>query len=329
MTALQSTKVRTPRLIQSSIDFGACALPNCKGITISSNLFIYPRNKRKRLAFAVEDQDRYATSSRLRNLMEGNAKRSLLARFDAEMRIDPPAEAGFRFERSNAVLRAMGPYHWIVWWTFDAGQCDHAVRCEARTFQAAGSNVEWKIYGHDAPSNLASALERHGFVADDPETLMVLDDLSIAGCEMPEILPTGFELQRVQDEQGLGDFVSVTAQGFAQDASWMMTALPPQLFVVDAHAAAFVARVDGRPVGGGRLECPPGRSFASLWGGTTIAEFRGHGVYRALVAARVLHARRAGYPYLLVEARESSRPILEGLGFIPLTTVVCWNLKAE
>ena len=94
--------------------------------------------------------------------MERSVRQALLTRFDAEMRIDPPAMSGFRYEWSNGVLRAAGPpFHWIVWWTFDAGQCNATVRAEARAFAAAGINVEWKVYGHDTPPNLVAALVRN------------------------------------------------------------------------------------------------------------------------------------------------------------------------
>jgi predicted acetyltransferase len=48
---------------------------------------------------------------------------------------------------------------------------------------------------------------------------------------------------------------------------------------------------------------------------------RGKGLYRALVAARLKEAREAGYAYVTVDARETSRPILERLGFATLTSV--------
>ena len=72
----------------------------------------------------------------------------------------------------------------------------------------------------------------------------------------------------------------------------------------------------------------PGRAFAGLYGGSTVPEYQGRGVYRALVAARAAEARRWGHRYLTVDARESSRPILQRLGFQPLTSISDWVLKA-
>jgi GNAT superfamily N-acetyltransferase len=52
-----------------------------------------------------------------------------------------------------------------------------------------------------------------------------------------------------------------------------------------------------------------------LAGGGTHRDWRGRGAYRALVRARWDEAARRGVPVLAVQARPTSRPILERLGF--------------
>jgi GNAT superfamily N-acetyltransferase len=99
--------------------------------------------------------------------------------------------------------------------------------------------------------------------------------------------------------------------------------------LADPAFALYVAYADGRPVASARAEFPPGRSFAGLWGGGTISEYRGRGIYRALVQARAEEARRRGYRYLRVDARDTSRPILERLGFIALTPIIEWRLPLQ
>jgi hypothetical protein len=53
----------------------------------------------------------------------------------------------------------------------------------------------------------------------------------------------------------------------------------------------------------------------SLFGGSTLPEARGHGAYRALVAARWQDAVARGTPALVTQASPMSRPILASLGF--------------
>ena len=58
---------------------------------------------------------------------------------------------------------------------------------------------------------------------------------------------------------------------------------------------------------------------AYLVGGVVLPAFRGRGVYRALIAARLRHARAAGVAVVTTQARAAtSAPILARLGFVAL-----------
>jgi GNAT superfamily N-acetyltransferase len=65
---------------------------------------------------------------------------------------------------------------------------------------------------------------------------------------------------------------------------------------------------------------PSRTKFATLWGGATLAAWRGRGIYRALVAHRAKLAAERGCRYLEIDASDDSRPILERLGFVAVTT---------
>ena len=78
----------------------------------------------------------------------------------------------------------------------------------------------------------------------------------------------------------------------------------------------MVAIVDGQPVSGGRVDFEDGVEFAGLFGGITLPEYRGRGLYRATVAKRAELARERGYRWLYSDALPTSRPILERLGFV-------------
>jgi GNAT superfamily N-acetyltransferase len=70
----------------------------------------------------------------------------------------------------------------------------------------------------------------------------------------------------------------------------------------------------------GWVRFPSGTEFATLWGGSTLPAWRGRGIYRALVAHRARLAAECGCRYLEVDASDDSRPILERLGFVAVTT---------
>ncbi|MEO7039976.1 MAG: GNAT family N-acetyltransferase, partial [Candidatus Elarobacter sp.] len=91
--------------------------------------------------------------------------------------------------------------------------------------------------------------------------------------------------------------------------------------------ALFVAYAGSVPAAAGRLQTPAGRVFASIWGGGTVPDYRRRGIYRAMVGERAREARRRGYRYITVDARATSRPILERLGFVALDGVTGWVLR--
>ncbi|HEV2439471.1 MAG TPA: GNAT family N-acetyltransferase [bacterium] len=265
----------------------------------------------------------------------------LLARFDAEMRIDPPApsEPGVRYERVGSVVRAIGAWNAVVFARLTPDDADAVIADQVAFFRSLAGGVvpgadagaiEWKVYGHDLPADLGARLAAAGFEPDEPETLAVFD----LGTELREGPDTGaagpeeVEIRQVGDEAAFADFIAAGAAAFGRDVNEQKTRIGRELkaWLSDPALALYVAYARGRAVASARAEFPPGRSFAGLWGGGTIAEYRGRGIYRALVQARAREARRRGYRFLRVDARETSRPILERLGFLALTTVIEWRL---
>ncbi len=89
----------------------------------------------------------------------------------------------------------------------------------------------------------------------------------------------------------------------------------------------YLGYLDGEPACVGRLYTSAGSAFGGLYGGGTLASFRGRGGYRAMVAARMHEAARLGARYVLVDALPTSLPILLDLGFSHLTDT--WPCKWE
>jgi len=245
--------------------------------------------------------------------------REVLARFDAEIRADPPPDPSVEHVWEDGVLRIVGAYNVINWWDFPAEATADVVSREAGFF--AGRPVEWKVFSHDEPANLEAALAAAGFRPDAPETFLALD-LDADGLTIEP--PPGVEVREVIDATGVADLVKVSEAAFGREEPWRFDQLMARLG--HPNQALFVAYEGGRPISSGRLELAPGRAFAGLYGGGTVPDSQGRGAYRALVAARAAEARRRGVPYLTVDARETSRPILERLGFQPLATVRGWTL---
>ena len=163
--------------------------------------------------------------------------------------------------------------------------------------------VEWKYYAHDG-QELAERLRAAGLEPSDEETVLVAEASSIPEAE-------------IDVETATDSFVELAARVFDRRAE-----LPD-------NSVAVVVRVDAEAVSGGRVDFEKHGMFAGLFGGVTLPEYRGRGFYRATVAKRAEIARERGYRYLYVDALPTSRPILERLGFVQLTTTTPYVPRAD
>ncbi|MDB5482676.1 MAG: hypothetical protein JWO83_3729 [Caulobacteraceae bacterium] len=247
---------------------------------------------------------------------------TVLALYDALMRADPPAEIGLTRQWAGPVLRRLGVRAFIEHWTFDAAGAEAATAAEAAHFRRTGQAVEWRVFSHDGPPNLEAALAAAGFAPEPAETFMVFDL-----ADRPDVgpLPAGVTVRRVADGAGLDDVLTVRAEAFGGEHTALRQELAARL--ADPALSLYVGYVDGRPAASGRLEAPLNRPFAGLYGGGVRPIWRGLGLYRALVSARAEEAVRRGVNYLTVDAAETSRPILERIGFQALASVRGWELR--
>jgi GNAT superfamily N-acetyltransferase len=213
----------------------------------------------------------------------------ILERFDEQMRRRAAPDCLFVGKSWSAVL-----------WRPDDGEVEPLV---ARMRELPG-HVEWKYYSHDGPE-LRERLLAAGLEPEDEETVVAAEAAAIA----PP--PDDVELRLATEE-----FDELAARVFGRRYG-----LPDK-------AVAVVAMVDGQPVSGGRVDFEEGVEFAGLFGGITLPEYRGRGLYRATVAKRAELARERGYRWLYSDALPTSRPILERLGFVRLTTTTPFVIPA-
>ena len=162
----------------------------------------------------------------------------ILRRYDAEIRADPPAEAGVSRVWADGVLRTIGAYNFIGWWSFAAKEAAAIVAREAAFFAKTG--VRWKVFDHDGPPNLAATLADAGFAEEGAETFLALD-LDTATLTFDP--PPGIAVRQVTDRAGIEDLVAVSAAAFGRDEPWRAEQLAGRL--ADPTQALFVAYDDG------------------------------------------------------------------------------------
>jgi GNAT superfamily N-acetyltransferase len=179
--------------------------------------------------------------------------------------------------------------------------------------------VMWILDPETEPPDFADRLAKHG-VHPDPSgadvAVMVLPvDAKVEGQEIE-----GLEiLDGLADLDTFRKADAVNAEAFN---STLRDDQPEHIAMqerrrLNALAAGnrrqLLAMLDGEPAGSAGLSLlPPG---AILNGGAVRPKFRGRGIYRALVAARLEIARTAGVDGLCVWGGHMSAPILAKLGF--------------
>jgi ribosomal protein S18 acetylase RimI-like enzyme len=179
--------------------------------------------------------------------------------------------------------------------------------------------VEWKTRGHDHAPGLHDALVAHGFVPDEPESVMV-GEARLLAVEVDA--PEGLVVRQVTDEADVRRMLAMQAEVFGDSPereAEMAEQILHRLRTRD-DMELWVAELDGQIVSAGRLEPVAGTDFAGIWGGATRPEYRSRGIYRALTAARARSAIAQGKRYINSDSTEFSRPILERSGFLKVST---------
>lgn len=260
-----------------------------------------------------------------------NTPEDLLAAYDQQLRGEaetPSAIAARRLGPLRLVTFA-GGRGFVTYRDLggrDAGQLEELVGQAVEHYRQdpAITRVEWKTRGHDEAPGLHESLLAHGFVAEETESIMVGP---VAGLIADVALPEGVTLRTVRAEADVRAMCAMADEVFGDPPSNRMAdALLARLARHDGMEL-WVAEHDGRVISAGRLEPVPGTDFAGVWGGATVPQWRGRGIYRALTAARARSARALGKIYMNSDSTEFSRPILERSGLVKVSTTTPYELQ--
>jgi GNAT superfamily N-acetyltransferase len=239
----------------------------------------------------------------------------ILSRLDFERQTLPDSDT--TLERAQSVVRGiveLGNRNWIVYSNFPAREAETIIESEIDYFTKLRRNFEWKVYSHDEPADLLERLRQRGFKIGTEEALMVLDLR-----EMPAVLlaplPEDITVRPVGDEREIEYFLRLETEiwgaSFTTREFLRFNQSDPL-----RRDVAFIAYVNEKPVGMARVTASSQSQFAGLWGGSVLDQFRGRGIYRALLSARIRRAKELDSTrYLRVDALPTSRPILEKYGF--------------
>jgi GNAT superfamily N-acetyltransferase len=255
----------------------------------------------KRMSNSVVSIDE---SQRIRDLFNEQVRRGTVSDGLSDVSATP------RFVRWSAI----GDVGWseISWTDLDEASADQVIDEQIEYFSSVGNGFASRIYENDLPDDLSTRLERAGFTHDGTSELMIarLNDLTI-GVEPPE----GVALVRANHREGIRRLIEVHEKVFQTDQTQLLRTLLAQHSISHSLNELVVAMANGARVSSSRVQFFPDSDFAGFWGGSTLPQWRGKGLYGAMVTHRARLAHERGYTYVYVIASNRSRPILERLSF--------------
>jgi len=252
---------------------------------------------------------------------------SQLAEFARSFR-QPPAPGIEVIDTPRCLIQVMedfpipGPNN-VSWIRCAPDEVDGLVRDTRAAFAARKLHFAWILDPDAEPPDLAERLAAHGARPDphgEEATAMILPAEAVV--DAPDV--PGLEIG-----DGLESFEAFRDAEWAADEAFAGTEFGWPSFLDAGRRRRFansratpnkrllLAIIDGEPAGSASLTLyPPGGAIMN--GGAVRPKFRGRGVYRAMVAARLEMIRAAGAAGAVVWGGDMSRPILETLGFQPV-----------
>jgi GNAT superfamily N-acetyltransferase len=194
---------------------------------------------------------------------------------------------------------------------------DELIARQVDAFAALGERFEWKYHSHDRPADLPDRLGAAGLVPEDTETIVIGP---VAGVAAQPQLPGGVSLREVTDRGDLERIAAMEKAVWGEENDWLPDMLESERAADPDGLTVVVAEAGETVVCAAWIRYEHGTDFATLWGGATLPDWRRRGIYRATVAYRADLAAERGFRYLETDASDDSRPILERLGFVPVTT---------
>ncbi len=257
---------------------------------------------------------------------------TLLAAYDAQLRGVAEVQGAASWDRSGPLWRAKFSNGGFVSYESLDGVADvDALIAETIDHFAADpamEEFEWKTRGHDAPADLGERLEAHGLVPEEVETVMVGEAKALA---VNVDLPDGVTVRRVdllpERDALVTEASAVAAEIFGGGPSG--EEMLERLDRMKGLEQFWIAEADGHVICSGRLARVEGTEFAGIWGGSTLPQWRGKGIYRALTAARAAAALDEGVRLINSDCTAMSRPILERSGLVAVTTSTPYVWKRQ
>lgn len=210
-----------------------------------------------------------------------------------------------------------GGFNEVALAQLEADEADAVIDATIAEYDALGIRFRWTVGPDSRPADLGARLARRGLVGERGVMM------AAAVAEVPVDIGPGLTVERVEAAQ-LERFAAVSAEGWGCDPEPLRVYHRSVLADPDGRSHSFLAYVDGAPAGVANYVAHARSAF--FIGGVVLPAFRGRGVYKALLAARLRHAAARGIAVVMTHARAStSAPILARLGFHALAELESYS----
>ena len=201
--------------------------------------------------------------------------------------------------------------------TLTTENADSVIAQVQEFFGQRGHMVGWWLNPSSTPVNLVARLEAAGFSRMIEQAGLVLNDMGREFSCNPRVTV------RRANEADRDDVIRLYEVAYPMPerlAAIYHDVLP----LAGSGGSHYLAFIDGvkPPVAVSSMFSPQGSRVAVLQGAATLAEYRGHGIYTAMVAARVADARAMGQKAAVLQGdRKTSAPICVEIGFEEVCSV--------
>jgi GNAT superfamily N-acetyltransferase len=189
-----------------------------------------------------------------------------------------------------------------------ASEADAVIDATIAEYRRLGVRFRWSVTPLCTPADLGARLERRGL---SPTWVVGMAGLTDAA---PTVVDPAIRVELV-DVARVEEFTDVVARGWQCDPEPFARLNRLAVDHPEYGQRQFIATYAGEPAAAA-LYMAFARS-AYLLGGVVLPEFRGKGLYRALVGARLRDAAERGLSLATSHALEAtSAPLLSRMGFV-------------
>jgi GNAT superfamily N-acetyltransferase len=254
------------------------------------------------------------------------SREEILGIYDRETRAEPKYPPIVRVVHTPYFVKLVGPgkFTFINYWQIPAQQTARIMHEEMQSLKQFGGKVMCRVYQHDVPKDLENCLANEGFEQLDSVTLTLLP---LQQHDLKQDKAPDIQIRELKNAQDVADFLGVTEAAFGQPSPQDHAYIEESLKF--SNFKYYLAYLKQQPVGAARFIVPEHSRFGFFFGGCVIPKYRRRGIYSALIKTRLQLAKSLNLEFICNEAKESSRPIMEKIGFHSISKARTWYLDLE